>query len=112
MRKALAIGIVFVSSGFLAGQSTPSRAVYTAEQAARGKIAMQTNALSAGRGFGPCSDCHAEGLKGRVGDPLELPPVASLKPGEQNEIGKVRGRVPDLVGPAFAHAGRLGRSGH
>lgn len=99
--NALVVGIVFVSAGFLAAQSTPMRAVYTVEQAARGKIEMKTNALSAGNGFGACSDCHAEGLKGRVGDPSELPSVASLKPGVQSEIAKARGRIPDLVGPAF-----------
>ena len=101
MTKVLAVGIVFVSSGLLAGQSTPTLAVYTAEQAARGEIAMRVNALSVGNGFGACSDCHAEGLKGRVGDQSEVPSVASLKPGVQNEIAKARGRIPDLVGPAF-----------
>lgn len=102
MTRALVASILLLAgSGFLAGQSAAPLAVYTAEQATRGKIAIKTNALATKQGFGPCSDCHAENLTGRVGDPAELPPLASLNPGEQKDIAKVRGRVPDLVGPAF-----------
>ena len=64
-------------------------------------VLLALNALSAGRGFGACSDCHAEGLTGRVGGPDEQPSIESLKPGEQREIAKAGGRIPDLVGPKF-----------
>jgi hypothetical protein len=95
-----AVAVLLVGVSLIAGQAD-RRAVYTAEQAARGKVAERDNAMAAGKGFGACSDCHAEGLTGRVGDPDERPAVASLKPGVQQEIAKAGGRIPDLVGPKF-----------
>jgi cytochrome c1 len=101
VRSALACALLILAgvSG-IAGQAGRT-AVYTAEQAARGKVSERDNAMAAGKGFGACSDCHGEGLTGRVGDPDERPAVASLKPGVQAEIAKNGGRIPDLVGPRF-----------
>jgi hypothetical protein len=48
--------------------SRPS--VFTAEQAAAGKIEIHKNA------FGACTDCHTPTLTGRKGAPGELPPLA------------------------------------
>ena len=96
---ALVFAILVGMSG-LARQADPP-AVYTAEQAARGKVAMRINAMAAGANFGACSDCHSEGLGGRAGNPGEQPAVASLKPNLQKTIADAGGRIPDLVGPAF-----------
>ena len=98
VRSALACALLILAgvSG-VAGQAGRT-AVYTAEQAARGKVSERDNAMAAGKGFGACSDCHGEGLTGRVGDPDERPAVASLKPGVQAEIAKNGGRIPDLAG--------------
>ena len=101
VRTALASALVILAGiSAVAGQADRA-AVYTAEQAARGKVAERDNPMAAGKGFGACSDCHGEGLTGRVGDPDERPTVASLKPGVQLEIAKAGGRIPDLVGPKF-----------
>jgi hypothetical protein len=99
----ISLACAFVTLVEMSGlaQQTDRTAVYTAEQAARGKVAERDNSLAAGKGFGACSDCHAEGLKGRVGDPDERPAVASLKPGVQREIAKAGGLIPELVGPKF-----------
>ena len=101
VRIAVAFAIVAVVGIAVKARQDDQPAVYTAEQAARGKLAMRTNALATREAFGACSDCHAEGLRGRVGEPSERPSVESLKPGLQREIAKYRGRIPDLVGPAF-----------
>jgi hypothetical protein len=100
VRPSLVSALVVLSLSAVAGQAEPP-AVYTAEQAARGKVAMRTNVLAQRAGFGACTDCHAEGLSGRVGNPDERPSLASLKPGVQQEIAKYGGRIPDLVGPRF-----------
>ena len=65
VRIVFAAVAVLVGVSLIAGQAD-RRAVYTAEQAARGKVAERDNAMAAGKGFGACSDCHAEGLTGRV----------------------------------------------
>jgi cytochrome c553 len=92
--------VILVAMSGVAGQADRP-AVYTAEQAARGKVAMRTNVMAAGDNFGACSDCHSEGLGGRTGNAGEQPAVASLKPNLQKMIADAGGRIPDLVGPAF-----------
>ena len=75
---------------------TPERpAVFTATQAASGKIEIQKNL------FGACTDCHATSLTGRTGKPGELPPLASLSDDYQTLINNNAGVVPALVGPEF-----------
>lgn len=86
--------LILGATSIIAGQADRV-AVYTAEQAARGKVAVKANA------FGVCSDCHAEGLTGRIGSSQERPLLESLLPELQKQIANFRGRVPDLVGPAF-----------
>ena len=101
VRAALASAIVMlVGVSVIAGQADRP-AVFTDEQAARGKVAMSTNALASRENFGACSDCHADGLGGRTGSPGEQPAVGSLKPKVRATIAEFGGRVPDLVGPAF-----------
>ncbi len=96
IRNVLASAIVvLVGIPGVARQTEPAT-VYTAEQAARGKAAVVKNA------FGTCSDCHAEGLRGRSGRPEERPAFDSLPAELQADLVKnFRGKVPDLVGPAF-----------
>ena len=85
--------MLVIGGTLLAGQGD-ANGVYTSEQAERGRAALRDNA------FGACSDCHTEGLTGRVGRPDERPSLDSLPVGVQKTIAN-GGRVPDLVGPAF-----------
>jgi len=101
VRTTLACVFVIVVGMSVVARQGDRPAVYTAEQAARGKVAMRANVMAAGDNFGACSDCHSEGLGGRTGSPGEQPPVASLKPNLQRTIADAGGRIPDLVGPAF-----------
>jgi mono/diheme cytochrome c family protein len=68
--------------------------VYTAEQATAGEREVQNNA------FGRCSDCHANGLAGRVGNPDELPALSSLPEDIQTRV-RNGGGVPELAGQRF-----------
>jgi len=96
IRIALGSAIVILAGISGAATKPDSAAVYTAEQAARGKAALVKNA------FGTCSDCHAEGLGGRTGSPEERPVLDSLRADVREGLVKnFRGKVPDLVGPAF-----------
>ena len=80
----------------LAAISAPGRpSVFTAEQAASGKIEIQKNA------FGACTDCHTTALTGRKGAPGELPPLASLREDYRTLIKNNGGIVPPFIGPEF-----------
>ena len=88
--------VVFAGSlSTQAGQAPSRPAVFTAEQAEAGRAAVQNNK------FGTCTDCHATGLTGRNGDPGELPLLTSLSEDRQTTLKPYKGKVPDLVGPAF-----------
>ena len=89
-----AVGVLWSTLAALSLESKKFVTVYTAEQAAAGEQAVQNNA------FGRCSDCHANGLAGRNGDPNELPPLSSLSESTQTLIRNV-GKVPQLRGPEF-----------
>ncbi|HET9833689.1 MAG TPA: hypothetical protein VFP91_18335 [Vicinamibacterales bacterium] len=97
MRTLLLTGfLAFAGSIYLLpGPDAEQRLVFTAEQAAAGKIEIQKNA------FGACTDCHATGLTGRTGDSRELPPLASLSEDYQKLIKGNGGIVPPFVGPDF-----------
>jgi len=69
--------------------------VYTAAQAAAGRIELQRNS------FGDCTSCHATALTGRTGDAAELPALSSLPPDYQKLIRGTGGWVPGFVGPEF-----------
>jgi hypothetical protein len=101
VRSALVSALVIGAGVSVVAGQAQRTAVYTTEQADRGRVAERDNVMATGKGFGACSDCHGEGLTGRVGDPDERPAVASLKPGVQLEIAKAGGLIPDLVGPKF-----------
>ena len=75
----------------LTAQETPPPAVFTAAQAAAGKLEYQND----------CHNCHTDKLTGRVGDPSELPAVSSLDAGAQKMIQGNGGNVPALAGPKF-----------
>ena len=90
------LALLFTTSLCLsAGQRAPRVAVFTAEQAASGKIEIQKNA------FGACTDCHAATLTGRKGAPGELPPLDSLSADYQKLVNGNGGIVPPFVGPGF-----------
>ena len=89
------IGVLSMTLSTLAQESKDVPRVYTAEQAAAGERAVQNNA------FGRCSDCHSNGLRGRNGDPDELPPLSSLPEDTQTMVGNYGGKVPQLAGPKF-----------
>jgi hypothetical protein len=98
MRAALLVILAVVFAGVStsrAGQATNRPAVFTAEQAEAGRLAVKTNS------FGACTDCHSAALTGRKGDAGELPPVSSLSEDRQKTINVYGGKVPALVGPEF-----------
>jgi hypothetical protein len=78
----------------VAQESNDMPRVYTAEQATAGEREVQNNM------FGRCSDCHANGLAGRNGDPDELPPLSTI-PEVTQTLVRNGGKVPQLAGPKF-----------
>jgi len=92
---AMVLGILCMTLSTRAQESKDVLRVYTAEQAKAGEREVQNNA------FGRCSDCHATGLAGRIGDPSELPPLNSLPADTQTTVGNYGGKVPQLAGPKF-----------
>ena len=74
MRRLISTGLCVLAGSVctLSGQRADRVAVFTAEQAASGKIEIRKNA------FGACTDCHTTALTGRQGAPGELPPLDSL----------------------------------
>src|SRR5262245_40099012 len=95
-RPAVILMVLFVAGVCRAIEQSPDRsAVYTAAQAAAGRIEIQKNS------FGACTDCHATALGGRTGAAGEVPLFSSLPEDYQRLIQGNGGRVPDLVGPAF-----------
>jgi hypothetical protein len=97
VRRLLLTGLLAFSGSicFLPGPVAQQRFVFTAEQAAAGKIEIEKNA------FGACTDCHATALTGRSGDSRELPPLASLSEDYQKLIKGNGGIVPPFVGADF-----------
>lgn len=71
-------------------QSPPPPAVFTSAQAEAGRKAVEET----------CGKCHTVTLRGRNGNPGELPPIDSLSEAYQKFIGPRRW-VPPLAGPAF-----------
>jgi cytochrome c553 len=90
----MAIGVLSMNVSTLAQESKDVPRVYTAEQAIAGEREVQNNT------FGRCSDCHANGLAGRNGDPDELPPLSSLPEATQTLV-RNGGKVPQLAGKKF-----------
>jgi hypothetical protein len=97
MRRSFAILAVLLVGGvstlLVRAQDRP--AVFTAEQAAAGRIEVEKNS------FGDCTACHTTALTGRHGDPSELPPLSSLKESDRQLILGNGGNVPPLAGPGF-----------
>lgn len=75
----------------LTAQETAPPSVFTAAQAAAGKLEYQND----------CHNCHTDKLTGRIGDPGELPALSSLDAGAQKMIQGYGGNVPALAGPRF-----------
>jgi hypothetical protein len=94
-RLGTALFVLAGGVGLAAGQRAERVAVFTAGQAAAGKIEIQKNA------FGACTDCHATTLTGRKGAPGELPPLDSLSENFQQLVKNNGGIVPPFVGPDF-----------
>jgi cytochrome c553 len=85
---------ILTTAGVLSQGPKDFPSVYSAAQAAAGERDVQNNA------FGRCSDCHANGLAGRIGDPDELPPLSTLPEDTQTRV-RNGGKVPQLAGPEF-----------
>jgi hypothetical protein len=68
---------------------TPKQGVFTAAQAASGRVAVESS----------CAICHLQSLRGRVGDPDESPAMDALPLAFQKFIST--GYVPPLVGEEF-----------
>lgn len=95
-RLLVILAVVFMGSvSTLIGQAPERPAVYTAAQAAAGRIELQQNS------FGACTACHTTALTGRKGDIDELPPLSSLPANYQQLIRGNGGKVPAFVGPQF-----------
>jgi mono/diheme cytochrome c family protein len=78
------------------GGSARAPRVFTAEQARAGKIAYESS----------CGLCHGPNMRGRSGEPGELPDINSLPENMIKTIDQNGGQVPPLVGPRFmAHWG-------
>jgi hypothetical protein len=78
------------------GESSPSPKVFTAAQARAGKIAYESS----------CGLCHQPSMRGRSGEPGEVPDINSLPENMIKTIDQNGGQVPPLVGPRFmAHWG-------
>ena len=77
-------------------ESGPAPRVFTAAQARAGKIAYESS----------CGLCHGPNMRGRSGEPGELPDINSLPENMIKTIDQNGGQVPPLVGPRFmAHWG-------
>jgi hypothetical protein len=72
-----------------AGDAKPS--VFTSAQAKTGRTAYEST----------CGICHLNTLRGRVGDPGELPDPATLPENYQKTIDGNLGYVPPLIGDQF-----------
>jgi hypothetical protein len=84
-------GILVVSGFRVLAEGPTVPPVFTATQAEAGRAAYQS----------VCFNCHQPTLAGRKGEPGELPPIASLPRGMQNDIATAGGRVPPLAGSEF-----------
>jgi mono/diheme cytochrome c family protein len=91
-RKATLVALSLLGSGLfvVTGQSSAPPAVFTPAQAEAGRAAYAET----------CGQCHTATLRGRKGDPGELPPIASLSEAYRKFIGP-GGRVRPLVGQEF-----------
>ena len=90
--SAVMLGTVYVA----AGRAIDRPRVFTAEQAATGKLEIEKNS------FGDCTSCHTRSLRGRTGDePNEVPGLTSLPLDYQKLIQGNGGQVPAFVGPKF-----------
>ena len=67
------------------------QSVFTSEQAKAGKVAYEST----------CGICHLNTLRGRVGEPNELPDPATLPENYQKTINGAGGYVPPLIGQEF-----------
>jgi hypothetical protein len=89
-QKALPLAAAVLASGLfvLTGQQPAPPAVFTTAQAEAGRKAYENT----------CGNCHTLTLRGRKGDPGELPPVSSI-PASMQDMAK--GIVPPLAGTDF-----------
>ncbi len=88
-RLFLASALLLPGLAVVTGQPAPP-AAFTAAQAEAGRAAFGNT----------CAKCHTATLRGRKGDPDELPPVRSLSAAYQEFIGP-RGYVAPLAGKYF-----------
>lgn len=99
MRVRLLLFLATIALGVSAitttGNAQDRPAVFTAAQAEAGRRDFQQN------GFGVCGDCHLPDLRGRNGEPGELPLISSLPENYQKLVNGINGKVPDLVGAPF-----------
>jgi len=88
--KSLTLAGVVLGSGVFAltGQQPAPSGVFTSAQAEAGRKSYENT----------CGKCHTPTLRGRKGDPGELPPVDSL-PAYMQDMA--RGLVPPLAGADF-----------
>lgn len=89
--KTVAFVAVLLGVGLqMTAQRREPAGVFTAAQAEAGRVSYEET----------CGRCHTYNLRGRKGDPGELPPVSSLSEADQKFIGTPN-HVPPLAGEAF-----------
>ncbi len=93
LQKFMLIVTCIAASGafVLTGEPPVTPQVYTAAQAAAGRVEYQST----------CVKCHTPSLLGRKGASDEMPPLSSLPENMQKVVKAAAGKVPPLAGPAF-----------
>ena len=90
MRFQALLWIFGSSLVLLCAQEPVQTGVFTAAQAEAGRIAYENT----------CARCHTYSLRGRKGDPGEIPPVSSLSEADRKFVGNPP-HVPPLAGEIF-----------
>jgi len=89
--RSLAVATALAGGLCVAAAQPPAPTVFSAAQAEAGRAAYENT----------CVKCHTVTLRGRTGDPSEMPPVSSLPADMQKMIQDRLGKVPPLAGPYF-----------
>jgi len=75
----------------VAGQQSDPRGIFTADQAAKGRLAYEKS----------CGRCHTLTLMGRQGNPDERPAIDSLSSADRKFLADFDDLVPPLAGKRF-----------
>jgi mono/diheme cytochrome c family protein len=91
MLTMIVSGVIVACASDPRRETSSAPRVFTAEQARAGKIAYESS----------CGLCHQFNMRGRTGEPGELPEIATLPENMIKTIDQNGDQVPALVGPHF-----------